>query len=274
MTAERWAARLAAGERIAAPIAIVVAHADDETLFAGPLLSRADDALLIHVTDSAPCDMTDARRLGFATREDYAAARAGEVDAALAALGARPRRSAHGVPDQDAALRIAAIADRLMVELAGVGMVATHAYEGGHPDHDAVACAVRLAVDRLDPAPALVEFPSYHLRDGERIWAEFWPDADHPEHVRPLDDADAARIGAALAAHASQAGVFEDWRPTMERWRTAPDHDFTRPPPPGDCLYDRFGWAITGDRWRELARTAIASFQGNTEPDRPLTSSR
>ena len=94
MTAERWAARLAAGERIAAPIAIVVAHADDETLFAGPLLSRADDALLIHVTDSAPRDMTDARRLGFATRAGYVAARAMEVDAALSV------RDAHDIVER------------------------------------------------------------------------------------------------------------------------------------------------------------------------------
>jgi len=265
MTAHEWAARLAGGGRIAEPVAIVVAHADDETLFAGPLLGRADDALLVHVTDSAPRDMTDARRLGFATRADYAAARAAEVDAALVALGARPRRNAHGVPDQDAVLRIAAIADRLVDELAGVAMVATHAYEGGHPDHDAVACAVRLAVGRLDPTPALVEFPSYHLRGDARIWAEFWPDAAHPEHIRPLDAADAARIEAALAAHASQAGVFEGWRPSVERWRAAPDHDFTAPPPPVACLYDRFGWAITSDRWRRHAAAAIATVSGTRD---------
>jgi LmbE family N-acetylglucosaminyl deacetylase len=262
MTADDWAARLAAGGRITAPVAIVVAHADDETLFAGPLLGRADDALLIHVTDSAPRNMTDARRLGFDTREDYAAARGAEVDAALVALGARPRRSAHGVPDQDAVLHIATIADRLADELAGIRLVATHAYEGGHPDHDAVACAVRLAVGRLDPAPALVEFPSYHLRDGERIWAEFWPDAAHAEHIRSLDSIDRRRIDAALAAHASQAGVFEDWRPRVERWRAAPYHDFTAPPPPGACLYDRFGWAITGIIWRRHAAAAITSAGG------------
>ncbi len=262
MTADEWAARLAGGGRIAEPVAIVVAHADDETLFAGPLLGRADDALLIHVTDSAPRDMTDARRLGFATRADYAAARAMEVDAALVALAARPRRIGHGIADQDAVLCIAAIADRLVGELAGVAMVATHAYEGGHPDHDAVACAVRLAVDRLDPPPALVEFPSYHLRGDARIWAEFWPDAAHPEHGRALTPVEATRIEAALAAHASQAGVFEDWRPRVERWRAAPDHDFTVPPPPGACLYDRFGWAITGDGWRQHAAAAIASVRG------------
>jgi LmbE family N-acetylglucosaminyl deacetylase len=264
MTADQWAARLATGDRIAASIAIVVAHADDETLFAGPLLARADDALLIHVTDGAPHDMTDAHRLGFATRDAYAATRAAEVDAALAALDARPRRSAHGVADQEAALHIAAIADRLAVELARVELVAMHAYEGGHPDHDAVACAVRLAVERLAHAPALVEFPSYHLRDGERIWAEFWPDPTHPEHVRTLDAADRARIDAALAAHASQAGVFGEWRPAVERWRAAPDHDFTAPPPPGACLYDRFGWAITGARWRDHARTAIGGTRART----------
>lgn len=237
----------------------MVAHADDETLFAGALLRRLSDGRLIHVTDGSPRDMRDAARLGFTTREDYASARRRELDVAVAALGGDPARREYRVPDQEAIDEVERIADRLTTDLRGTAVVATHAYEGGHPDHDAVALAVATACDRLGAAaPARVEFASYHLVDGERVWARFWPDADLPEHVRTLDAEDAERVAAALAAHASQAAVFDDWRPDTERWRGAPRYDFAAPPPPGACLYDLFGWTLTSDRWRERATKVLA----------------
>jgi LmbE family N-acetylglucosaminyl deacetylase len=244
---------------IAEPVALVVAHADDETLFAGALLRRLVQGRLIHVTDGAPRDMADATRLGLATREAYAAVRARELDAAVAILGGDPARREYRTADQEAVQHLAQIADRLTEDLRGAAVVATHAYEGGHPDHDAVALAVAVACERLgDAAPARVEFASYHLLDGERVWARFWPDPDAPEHVRALDGEDLRRIDAALAAHASQAAVFDDWRPEVERWRAAPRYDFAVPPPPGECLYDRFGWALTSERWRALATGVFA----------------
>ena len=259
MEDDRWAARLAGGGPIAEPVAIVVAHADDETLFAGALLPRLANGRLIHVTDGSPRDMRDAERLGFATRGDYAAARARELDAAVAALGGDPVRHAYGVADQEAIGAFEQVAKRLVEDLRGMAVVATHAYEGGHPDHDAVALAVAIACGRLaDAAPARVEFASYHLSQGERVWARFWPDADYPEHVRALDADDRKRIEAALAAHASQAAVFDDWRPEVERWRAAPRYDFLAPPPPGECLYDLFGWTLDSRGWRARAAEAVA----------------
>lgn len=256
---EGWAVRLASGAVVEAPVAIVVAHADDETLFAGALLRRLIQGRLIHVTDGAPRDMTDAARLGFATREDYAAERARELDVAVAALGGDPVRREYRVADQEAILHVAYIADRLTEDLRGAAAVATHAYEGGHPDHDAVALAVAVACARLgSAAPARVEFASYHLVEGERVWARFWPDPEAREQVRTLDAEDGRRIDAALAAHASQAAVFADWRPDIERWRAAPRYDFTAPPPPGACLYDGFGWTLTSERWRAVAAGAFA----------------
>lgn len=249
--ADAWARAIASGAPITEPVAVVVAHADDETLWAGAALGRMADCRLMHMTDSSPHDLADARRLGFDTREAYAAARAGELDAALAALGATPMRIGYGVPDQEAVDHLPFLIERLTVDCAGVGAIATHAYEGGHPDHDAAALAVRVAADRL--GVPVVEFASYNLHGGERMWARFEPDPDCPEHSRPLLPEERARIDAALAAHRSQAGVFGDWRPEVERWRTAPRYDFTRPPPGEGCLYDGFGWALTSASWRERA---------------------
>ena len=65
-----FARRLAAGEPIDEPVAVVVAHADDETLWCGSALPRLRNCRLIHLTDSAPRDMADANRLGIASREE------------------------------------------------------------------------------------------------------------------------------------------------------------------------------------------------------------
>jgi LmbE family N-acetylglucosaminyl deacetylase len=249
--ADAWARLIASGAPVRETVAVVVAHADDETLWAGAALGRMADCRLIHLTDSSPRDLGDARRLGFDTREAYTAARAEELDAALVALGATPVRIAYGVPDQEAVDHLPSIVERLIVDCAGVEAIATHAYEGGHPDHDAAALSVRIAADRL--GVPVVEFASYNLHRGERVWARFEPDPGRPEHSRPLLPDEQARIDAALAAHQSQAGVFSDWRPEVERWRAAPRYDFTWPPPGEGCLYDGFGWALTSASWRERA---------------------
>lgn len=241
-----WPERLASGERIAERIAIVVAHPDDETLWTGALLDRLDDAILIHVTDGAPADMDDARRLGFATREEYAGARGAELDAALDRLGYRGARCSYGFPDKGAVHHLASLVDRLCVDLAGAAAILTHPFEGGHPDHD--ACA--LAVARAAAAPA-VEFACYCDHAGEREFGRFWPGP--PEQARALTTADRNRIEAALHAHATQASCFGSWRPTHERYRAAPPYDFTAPSPPERTLYDSFGWDLTSARWRELA---------------------
>lgn len=254
MDAHGWAARLAAGGPIEEPAVLVVAHPDDETLFAGPALARFRRLKLVMVTDGAPDDMADARRLGFATRDAYAAARAAELEAALAALDATAELVRYGVPDQQAVLRLPALTDRLAADLAGAALVVTHPYEGGHPDHDAVACAVARAVARLGTAaPALVEFACYARFAGERRFWRFVDDPACPERVRRLPPAELAALETALAAHASQAAVFGALRPDAERWRAAPAYDFAAPPPGEACLYDGFGWAMTSPRWRAHA---------------------
>lgn len=82
----------------AAPVAVIVAHPDDETVGAGAHLARTRESELgptiIHVTDGAPRNMSDALAAGFTTREDYARARRRELLAALnlAGIGAEQTR--------------------------------------------------------------------------------------------------------------------------------------------------------------------------------------
>lgn len=206
--------------------------------------------------------MSDARRAGFATRGAYARARALELDRALRAAQIIPaRRRAVGMTDQEAVEHLPQLLALMEEELRGAAAVITHPYEGGHPDHDACAFIVQCACERLRAAgraaPVRLEFASYHARDGAQATGIFWPAAGCAERTIPLDPPQLARKRAAVAEFATQKEVIMAFPLDPERVRRAPRYDFTRPPPPGDVLYDRFGWRMKGELWRERARAVL-----------------
>ena len=245
-------------------VAVVAAHPDDEVLGLGarlPLLG--DGLLLIHVTDGAPRDMADASRAGCKTREDYAALRRRELDAALRTAGVSADLAMLGAVDQEASLDLAGLACRLAALLRdrAPDIVVTHPYEGGHPDHDAACFVVHAACRLLGPAaaPAIVEMASYHDRDGSIAPLEFLDNADGGETVAlPLTAAEQDLKRRLLACFATQQGTLQYFPTAIERCRPAPAYDFTAPPHAGTLFYERFGWGgMTGERWRALAKEAI-----------------
>jgi LmbE family N-acetylglucosaminyl deacetylase len=241
---------------------LIAAHPDDEILGLGGQLAGIPDLALIHVTDGAPLDMSDARRAGFSTRSAYVRARALELDRALKAARIVPvRRRALGLTDQEAVEHLPELVAIVEDELRGAAAVITHPYEGGHPDHDACAFIVQCACERLRhsgrSAPVRLEFASYHARDGQAARGVFWPAAGCPERVIQLDAPQLARKRAALAEFATQKDVIAGFPTDPERLRSAPSYDFTQPPPPREVLYDGFGWRMTGELWRHRARTAL-----------------
>lgn len=253
------------------PAAVVAAHPDDETLAAADFMMHAHQLILIHLTDGAPNDMSDAKRAGFSSRKAYAAARAAELRQALEVMQVRPARKLdYAVADQELAFQLAPLAERLTSDLAGVANVITHPYEGGHPDHDAAAFVVYAACRLLSrsgrSAPRQLEFASYHLHCGERAVGRFWPDAEHQELAIVLDDAKLQRKRAAVRCFASQATVTSWFPLDIERYRTAPAYGFMEPPPPGEALYDRFGWRLSSPVWRGLAREALTALGLKDEP--------
>lgn len=245
--------------------AVIVAHPDDETVGAGARLPRLREALFVHVTDGAPRDLRDARAAGFETREAYAAARESELANALAGAGIAPERSHRlGLVDQEASLALAPLTRsvRDLLRAFRPEIVLTHPYEGGHPDHDATAFAVhgacRLLAHEGAPVPAVAEATSYHDRDGTMVVYEFLPDGGRAGAARVLSDDERALKRALIACYETQAAMLRYFPVEVERFRLAPAYDFTRPPHEGVLFYERFEWGMTGRRWRELAREALA----------------
>lgn len=250
------------------PVVIVAAHPDDEVIGAGARLMAISRIGFIHVTDGAPRNVKYARDAGFSDRRAYAAARRREWHAVLACLGLSPSCSnLLEVADQEAALDLANLTKRLaaLLERSGPEIVVTHPYEGGHPDHDAVAFAAhaarRLLEARRKDVPVLIEMTSYHARYDGLATGEFLPPAG-PEVVSlELSEREREFKRRLFDCYASQRDVLAAFPLQAESFRLAPDYDFQAPPHPGQLFYERFDWGTTGPRWREHAARALRELE-------------
>ena len=162
------------------------------------------------------------------------------------------------MPDQQAALRLATLAERLaaVFEELGTSVAVTHAYEGGHPDHDATAFAVHRGAAR--GGVGVVEMPFYRAGDGDdqsSALQRFAPDGP-PDVCVPLSGEQQLLKARMVAAHATQARTLAPFSLQVERFRQAPSYGFGKLPNGGRLLYERYDWGMTGERWLRLARAA------------------
>jgi LmbE family N-acetylglucosaminyl deacetylase len=246
--------------RISLRVLLAVAHPDDETVALGAQLCRCEDLVLLHLTDGAPRNLADARWHGFEDAASYAAARARELQAALAAGEVSARRFSFGLPDQGLTHRlpelcrqVGALLDRLRP-----AVLITHAYEGGHPDHDCAAFACQIAA-AARPDMLRLEFTAYHTAGGAPAWGRFVEKPGQPEIAIALSPEEQRRKSAMLACFATQAAVLASAPRLEERLRIAPTYDFLEPPHAGPLWYERMEWGVNGATWRQSAAAALAT---------------
>ncbi len=244
-------------------LAVVAAHPDDETVGAASLLLRASRATVVHVTDGAPRDLRLRSPRAPPARAASARLRREEARTALAEAGLGERDLIGlGATDQEALRDLARLGRELVSVILSLrpALVVTHAVEGGHPDHDATAVAVRaacaLAARAGGPAPRLVEMTSYHLRDGQLETGVFLPSAGREIEVA-LSPVERARKRRMLAAYASQREVLAPFGYDVERFRRAPPLHLEQRPHSGPLHYEALGWE-TFDAFRSLARDALS----------------
>ena len=109
----------------------------------------------------------------------------------------------------------------------------THAFEGGHPDHDACALildAARRTLENRDvPSPKRLEFSLYQLEDGSICLATFR--LGEPQGCDlTLTEKQQARKRVSLSAFTSQRHVVDHFPLTQEHLRSTPlSRDFLAP---------------------------------------------
>jgi len=240
-------------------VACFAAHPDDETIGAGGQLAYFPDAWIVHATDGAPHNMTDASAHGFATREAYASARRSELLDALRLAGIPAERALTlGFADQECSRNLVELARRVleMLDALRPEVVLAPSYEGGHPDHDSLAFAVRAACRLQESAPKIVEYALYHGQSGFLKAGEFLQPCGGSVVTVPLSGSVARLKCRMLECFSTQRDTLALLRTAHERFRPAPEYDFTAPPHQGALYYEHFDWGVTGAEWRDLARAA------------------
>jgi LmbE family N-acetylglucosaminyl deacetylase len=245
---------------------VVAAHPDDETIGAAGLMTRLEQCHVFHITDGAPHDRRMWTAPGARTRGDYARIRRDELARALALVGVEPgSASSLGVADLEATRALTTIAQRVsaLIMVRRPDFVLTHAYEGGHPDHDAASfgvwAATQIVARQGITPPPIVEMALYHGGPGHPVVGQFLSAPGVVELELPLSSDERWRKQAMFDCYGSQALTLMPFRSVeVERYRIAPDYDFTRPPHEGPLLYEQRQMSITGAEWREQAVHAMS----------------
>ncbi len=247
----------------AGDVAVIVAHPDDETVGCGAQLHRLEQVTVVVVTDGAPRTGGDARSNGYGNAAAYAAARSQELASALALANVPRHRIVElGFADQSAGHQLVAVARKVNSLITGrnIKVVLTHAFEGGHPDHDATALAVHAVATlkrRRGQELAVIEMPFYHADREGWVTQRFSRYPGPPVLVVHLDRYEQALKREMLAAHATQHDTLAPFDAEFECFRRAPRYDFSSLPNGGRLLYERYDWGMTPERWLMLASKAL-----------------
>jgi len=208
---------------------IFVAHPDDETIACSGLLQRAAASLVVFAVDGAPPRYGFERK--FTSLQKYSERRFLEASRSLALVpGCAFRRlrrpdGSHFVDQhlfQDLPEAFAAL-----LELAAAfspDVLVSHAYEGGHIDHD--ACSFLAMQSARTLGLKHLEFPLYWKSESGRDVFQEFRGGREDELVLKLSRHEIAVKERMLAEYRSQEGLLQVFRSSTERFRPASAENF------------------------------------------------
>jgi LmbE family N-acetylglucosaminyl deacetylase len=227
---------------------VLVAHPDDESIGCGILLQRMQHPLAVFATDGAPRDQQFWR--GSVSREEYAQQRKRE---ALLALGIAGVQQAEFLGDygpeifvdQELFRHMPAALDVLarIVRVSRPQALLTHAYEGGHPDHD--CCSYLACVLGCRFGLPVWEMPLYYNIQEPNGIQKFMVSGEGEVSIVARRE-EASRKSLMVQSYGTQREFLQNFGLDLERFRPQPAYDYSRRPHEGVLNYEAWGWPITG----------------------------
>jgi len=219
---------------------VIVAHPDDESVGAGALIQRMHEVAVVFCTDGGPRDRYFWSSYG--TRQDYVRVRHQEAELA-AKIGGVKKLNFFSIPDQELHKYLLDALTQLE-QLVGEfrpDAILTHAYEGGHPDHDCCAFLSHILAAQYQ-LPAW-EMPLYHRSRQRMICQQFQPPAGHSETLW-VEGAELERKRGMVGSYVSQIQALEAFDLQVERFRPQLSYDFLRPPNTELINYEAWQWRM------------------------------
>jgi N-acetylglucosamine malate deacetylase 2 len=216
---------------------LLAAHPDDEAVGAGALLQRMEEAYVVFCTDGGPKDSYFWKQYG--SREKYVQIRHAEAESAANIAGIK-RIEFLDFRDQELFKNLypaLSALERLILELRPNALL-THAYEGGHPDHD--SCAFLAYVLGVRHKLPVWEMPLYH-RNQQGICGQEFLRSQGSTLIRPTTE-ELEKKRDMVNAHRSQN--LQSFDLTVERFRPQPSYDFRNPPEAEVINYEAWQWPM------------------------------
>jgi LmbE family N-acetylglucosaminyl deacetylase len=203
-------------------VLVLVAHPDDETIACSGLLQRATKALVVFAVDGAPPHYGFEKKFG--SLQKYSAIRFQEVERVLAFI---PHCSSRRLARPDGASFVdqhlfqdlpAAFTCLLQFTRAfSPDFIVSHAFEGGHIDHDACHVLAQHAAHAL--GVRCLEFPLYwRTKDAKDVFQQF-RQSNKYEFTLQLSCQELLIKQRMLAEYQSQANLTSVFRADLERFR-------------------------------------------------------
>jgi N-acetylglucosamine malate deacetylase 2 len=203
-------------------VLVFAAHPDDETIACGGLLQRADASLVVFAVDGAPPHYGFEKQFG--SLQQYSEARFLEASRALSFIPdcctrRLARHDGSWFLDQHLFQELPqAFASLLQIAREfSPDLLVSHAFEGGHIDHDACHVLAKRTARALNLQN--LEFPLYwRSGDGRDVFQQFRGDAD-ADFLLQLSQEESRIKRRMLGEYRSQKSLTSVFRVDAERFR-------------------------------------------------------